>query len=61
MSIPQIAELYGVSVAAVRQWQIDPACVIPYGKGRALRLYHRADVVAYAESAQRKNRLHQRG
>lgn len=57
MSIPQIAELYGVNVASVRQWKLTPAVVVPLGKGRTLKLFWRADVEAYANSTRRLNRL----
>lgn len=57
LTVADIMAMYGVSRAAVRQWHIVPAQEWPYGKGRMIKLYRRADVVAYATSQRRLNRL----
>lgn len=57
LSIPQIARMYGLNPAAVRQWRMKPAKVVPFGDGRQFKLFRRADVEAYANSTRRQNRL----
>jgi len=36
---------------------MKPAKVVPFGEGRQFKLFRRADVEAYANSARRQNRL----
>lgn len=57
LSIPQIAQMYGVNPAAVRQWRMAPAKVVPFGSNGVFKLFRRADVEAYANSERRQNRL----
>lgn len=57
LTIPEIAKLYGVGREAVRQWRLKPAAVLPFGTRGKLKLYRRADVEVYANSARRLNRL----
>lgn len=57
LTIPEIAKLYGVGREAVRQWRLKPAAILPFGTKGKLKLYRRADVEAYANSARRLARL----
>ena len=57
LTIADIMALCGSTRAAVRQWRLAPASEVPYGKGRVIRLYRRADVMEYATSQRRLNRL----
>ena len=40
-----------------RQWRLKPAAILPFGTKGKLKLYRRADVEAYANSARRLARL----
>lgn len=53
----QIARMYGITYAAVRQWRLEPFDVVIIGENRTVRRYRRTDVEAYASSARRQNRL----
>lgn len=56
LTVGEVAAMYGITRAAVQQWKLRPAKLVPWGRGK-LRLYRRADVEAYASSARRLNRL----
>lgn len=57
LSVQDIAAMYDIRVEAVRQWKLTPAVTVPFGKGRKLRLYWEDEVIAYATSRRRLNRL----
>ena len=57
LSVQEVADLVGVSRSAIRQWRLKPASEIAFGRGRVIRLYRRSDVLAYAASKRRLNRL----